>query len=118
MAGRTLDAQDFAAANLTVHGLWPNDGPTSGPTYCDVDAATKALDEPQSWCELPKPKVTEQTMAGLAPAMPGVASCSSTPSPASPSWRAGSMRCPAAATNPLRSAAPPTGPEHEHLRQP
>lgn len=72
---RGLDGADFAAGNLTVHGLWPNDGPNSGPTYCDVDAATKALDQPQSWCELPKPKLTEQTRGALAPAMPGVASC-------------------------------------------
>lgn len=70
-----LDAGDFAAGNLTVHGLWPNDGPGSGPTYCNVDAATRALDQPQSWCELPKPGVSEKTRAALAPAMPGTASC-------------------------------------------
>ncbi|MEZ5829756.1 MAG: hypothetical protein R3D05_01085 [Dongiaceae bacterium] len=70
-----LDSADFAASNLTVHGLWPNDRPDGGPSYCDVDAATKALDEPESWCELPEPKVSEKTRAALAPAMPGVESC-------------------------------------------
>jgi ribonuclease T2 len=70
-----LDSGDFAAGNLTVHGLWPNDGPSSGPTYCDVDAAIKALDDPQSWCELPRPRMTEKTGEALAPAMPGTASC-------------------------------------------
>ncbi|MBA4096112.1 MAG: ribonuclease [Rhodospirillum sp.] len=72
---RDLDSADFAATNLTVHGLWPNDGPSSGPSYCNVDAATKALDESKSWCELPRPKMTAETRTALAPAMPGTASC-------------------------------------------
>jgi|RhiMethySRZTD1v2_1073278.scaffolds.fasta_scaffold03065_19 ribonuclease T2 len=72
---RELDGADFAASNLTVHGLWPNSGPSDGPSYCNVDAATKALDQPQSWCELPKPKLDDDTRALLKSAMPGTASC-------------------------------------------
>lgn len=72
---RALDGADFAASHLTVHGLWPNSGPGEGPSYCDVDAATKALDEPKSWCDLPQPEIKDKTRASLAPAMPGVASC-------------------------------------------
>jgi ribonuclease T2 len=72
---RALDSADFAATHLSVHGLWPNDSPGSGPSHCGVDQATRALDEPKSWCELPKPKLDAETRAALEPAMPGVASC-------------------------------------------
>jgi len=72
---RELDAADFAAYHLAVHGLWPNNGPGEGPTYCGVDAAIQALDQPKSWCEMPQPKVSDKTRAALAPAMPGARSC-------------------------------------------
>jgi ribonuclease T2 len=72
---RELDSGDFAARHLAVHGLWPNDRPGSGPSHCGVDAATKALDQPSSWCELPRPDTAAETRAALAPAMPGTASC-------------------------------------------
>lgn len=72
---RDLDSADFAADNLTIHGLWPNDAPGSGPSYCAVDASTKVLDQPQSWCELPEPKMSAKTRTALTPAMPGTASC-------------------------------------------
>jgi ribonuclease T2 len=72
---RDLDAGDFAARNLTVHGLWPNDRPGGGPTYCGIDADTKALDTPKSWCQLPEPEMSAMTRAHLAQTMPGVRSC-------------------------------------------
>jgi ribonuclease T2 len=72
---RALDASDFAATHLTVHGLWPNDRPGAGPTYCGVDAETRELDRPKTWCELPEPEMSGMTRAHLAQTMPGVASC-------------------------------------------
>lgn len=72
---RALDPGDFAATHLTVHGLWPNDRPSAGPTYCGVDEETKALDQPQSWCQLPEPEMSGMTRAHLAQTMPGVLSC-------------------------------------------
>lgn len=72
---RALDNKDLAARNLAVHGLWPNDAPASGPSHCGVDAATRALDRPESWCELPEPEISSKTRAALQPAMPGTASC-------------------------------------------
>jgi ribonuclease T2 len=72
---RALDPGDFAARHLTVHGLWPNDRPNAGPTYCGVDEETKALDEPKSWCQLPEPEMSGKTRAHLAQTMPGVLSC-------------------------------------------
>ncbi len=72
---RALDPTDFAATHLTVHGLWPNDRPNAGPTYCGIDGETKALDQPKSWCELPEPEMSGKTRAHLAQTMPGVLSC-------------------------------------------
>ena len=72
---RALDAGDFAATRLTVHGLWPNDGPNAGPTYCGVDDETRALDQPKRWCQLPEPEMSGKTRAHLAQTMPGVLSC-------------------------------------------
>ena len=72
---RALDPGDFAATHLTVHGLWPNDRPNGGPSHCGVDESTKALDQPQSWCELPEPEMSGKTRAHLAQTMPGVLSC-------------------------------------------
>lgn len=72
---RNLDAGDFAATHLTVHGLWPNDSPNNGPSHCGVDQAIKALDQPQSWCALPQPDIAAETRTALAAAMPGAASC-------------------------------------------
>jgi ribonuclease T2 len=72
---RALDGGDVAAGHLSIHGLWPNDRPGGGPSHCGVDAATKALDQPGSWCELPRPETRAETRAALTPAMPGTASC-------------------------------------------
>jgi ribonuclease T2 len=70
-----LDPADFAASNLTVHGLWPNDRPGGGPSYCEVDDRTKDLDESGDWCALPAPQLSAKTRDALATAMPGTASC-------------------------------------------
>jgi ribonuclease T2 len=72
---RALDAGDFAARHLTVHGLWPNDRPDAGPTYCGVDEDTRALDQQRTWCQLPAPEMSGMTRAQLAQTMPGVVSC-------------------------------------------
>lgn len=72
---RALDPGDFAATHLTIHGLWPNDRPDAGPTYCGIDEETKALDKAKSWCELPEPEISGMTRARLAQTMPGVLSC-------------------------------------------
>lgn len=72
---RELDGADFAAGHLAVHGLWPNDRPGGGPTYCGIDADTRELDTPQSWCQLPEPEMSAMTRAHLAQTMPGVRSC-------------------------------------------
>ena len=72
---RTLDSGDFAARHLAVHGLWPNDRPGAGPTYCGVDEDTRALDTPKSWCQLPEPEMSGKTRAHLAQTMPGALSC-------------------------------------------
>jgi ribonuclease T2 len=72
---RALDKADFAATNLTIHGLWPNNGPGVGPLYCGVDEATKAREETGDWCELPVPEMTDKTRADLSAAMPGTVSC-------------------------------------------
>lgn len=72
---RALDPTDFAATHLTVHGLWPNDRPNAGPSHCGVDEATKALDNPKSWCQLPEPEMPAKTRAQLGQAMPGILSC-------------------------------------------
>lgn len=72
---RDLDRADFAASNLTVHGLWPNDRPGGGPSYCAVDVKARDLDESGDWCALPEPEVSATTRAALATSMPGSASC-------------------------------------------
>jgi len=72
---RALDTADFAASNLTIHGLWPNDRPGAGPSYCEIDAETKARDEAGNWCELPEPEMSGKTRTDLSSAMPGTASC-------------------------------------------
>jgi ribonuclease T2 len=72
---RMFDATDFGATRLTVHGLWPNDRPNAGPTYCGIDEETKTLDKPKTWCQLPKPPVSPELRRELSIRMPGVMSC-------------------------------------------
>ncbi len=72
---RELDGGDFAAHHLALHGLWPNDGPGEGPSYCGVWFTTKSNDRPRQWCELPEPEISPETRETLARVMPGTRSC-------------------------------------------
>ena len=67
----------FDAANLILHGLWPDRSGGAGREvgYCGVDAATREFDRSAAWCRLPEPALSEATRAELAEAMPGATSC-------------------------------------------
>jgi ribonuclease T2 len=74
---RTESAGRFDAANLSLHGLWPdvNGDSSHAYGYCGVDAATRGLDKAPTWCRLPAPTLSDATRAALTTAMPGAASC-------------------------------------------
>ncbi|MBL8573876.1 MAG: hypothetical protein JNM13_09385 [Hyphomicrobiaceae bacterium] len=72
---RALDAADFAASNLVLHGLWPNDALAEEPAYCGVAASERATDESGQWCELPPPGADREIESALQDLMPGAASC-------------------------------------------
>lgn len=72
---RALDASDFAASNLVLHGLWPNAAHGDEPAYCGVGASTRTADEAGQWCDLPDPGADEQTQDDLQRLMPGAESC-------------------------------------------
>jgi ribonuclease T2 len=72
---RALDATDFAASNLVLHGLWPSDALAEEPAYCGVAAGERATDESGQWCELPPPGADHATESALQDLMPGAASC-------------------------------------------
>src|SRR5262245_55310978 len=67
---RAMDGADFAAGNLALHGLWPSDTPTDGPSYCGVSASIRPDDEPARWCELPQTELSAVTRASLQHVMP------------------------------------------------
>lgn len=72
---RELDASDYAATHLAIHGLWPDSRESRRLRYCGVAADVQALDEQNRWCELPELEISEDTRAALERAMPGVRSC-------------------------------------------
>lgn len=72
---RALDEGDFAADNLVLHGLWPNETRGDSPAYCGIAASERATDEAGKWCELPLPGADQQTLAALQDLMPGAQSC-------------------------------------------
>lgn len=72
---RALDAGDFAASNLVLHGLWPNAASGKEPAYCGIGASERAADEAGQWCDLPDPGADEQTQGDLQRLMPGAESC-------------------------------------------
>jgi ribonuclease T2 len=67
----------YDAKNLALHGLWPNKrGDRQHKyAYCGVGKKTKNLDKPDSWCRMPKLKLTDETAENLPIYMPGYASC-------------------------------------------
>lgn len=70
-----LDEGDFAATNLTLHGLWPNAVDGDHPFYCGVSANDRRADEAGDWCALPAPGADQATQAAITEAMPGSRSC-------------------------------------------
>lgn len=68
---RNQSADSFEAANLTLHGLWPQ---PRGNDYCGVSAEVELLDKAKRWDELPPIELSQQTRAALAEQMPGYAS--------------------------------------------
>lgn len=72
---RALDAGDFAASNLVLHGLWPNAAQGEEPAYCGIGASERAADEAGQWCDLPDPGADQQTQGDLQRVMPGAESC-------------------------------------------
>ncbi len=65
----------YAATNLDLHGLWPNDYDGSHPFYCGVPQSQINLDSPATWCSMASYGVSSTTMNNLAMYMPGVQSC-------------------------------------------
>ena len=72
---RELDAGDFAATNLTLHGLWPNAADGDHPFYCGVATGNRDADEAGDWCALPASGADQATQSDLAQMMPGSTSC-------------------------------------------
>ncbi len=71
-----LDGDDFAATNLTLHGLWPNAAvDAENPFYCAAAASYRDADETGDWCALPETGADQATQSDLAQTMPGSASC-------------------------------------------
>lgn len=67
----------YDAKNLALHGLWPNKRGDKQHkyAYCRVSSKIKGLDNPESWCKMPKLNLTDETANNLAIYMPGYASC-------------------------------------------
>jgi ribonuclease T2 len=70
-----LDGDDFAATNLTLHGLWPNAADGPHPFYCGDAAGNRDADEAGDWCTLPATGADQSTQSDLDQVMPGSASC-------------------------------------------
>ncbi len=72
---RDLDRGDFAATNLSLHGLWPNGAGDDHPFYCAVAAADRNRDQDGDWCGLSATGADRATQRDLAQLMPGSQSC-------------------------------------------
>ena len=67
----------FDAKNLAIHGLWPSKRGDTKHTYayCGVSKKIKNLDNPETWCSMPKLNLSDDTGKKLSEYMPGYASC-------------------------------------------
>lgn len=66
----------FAATNLDLHGLWPNDYDGNHPFYCGVPQSQIDLDKSSAtWCSMANYGASSTTMNSLSIYMPGVQSC-------------------------------------------
>ena len=74
---RGMSADQFAAKNLVLHGLWPSKNGDSQHTYgfCGVDPSVQQLDNPAGWCKMPALNLSDETKSGMAKFMPGQQSC-------------------------------------------
>ncbi len=74
---KSLKAGDFDAANLVLHGLWPNQDNDREHDYgfCNVPADVKELDGSGKWCQMPDLKLSQATKGELGRVMPGYQSC-------------------------------------------
>ncbi|WP_338847871.1 ribonuclease T2 [Massilia sp. W12] len=68
-------AGSYAASNLVVHGLWPNNYDGAHPFYCGVSKEQIALDKPATWCSMANYGASSSTLSNLAYYMPGIQSC-------------------------------------------
>jgi len=72
-----LGSGSFAAKNLVLHGMWPNQSGDSAHSYgyCGDALKEKGLDNNKTWCRLTLPALTAPTRTALDKYMPGTASC-------------------------------------------
>jgi ribonuclease T2 len=73
----SLSAGQWAAKNLSLHGMWPDkaNDPSHSYSYCGVPSSVRSLDHKDSWCQMPSPGISAGTMNGLSGVMPGTTSC-------------------------------------------
>ncbi len=68
---RELSSTSFAAAHMSLHGLWPQ---PRGTQYCNVAPDLRQIDRDHDWNGLPEPEVSADTLKRLSVVMPGVQS--------------------------------------------
>ncbi|WDD91712.1 ribonuclease T2 [Burkholderia sp. FERM BP-3421] len=68
-------AGSFAANNLSLHGLWPNNYDGNQPFFCGVPQNDVDLDNAHAWCSMDAYPISAATRNTLSTYMPGVASC-------------------------------------------